>query len=401
MDIIELILDEENEEMVGVDAVSIVSAPAIEESFVALSSDEIKLAKVDDEKRIVMGCALVPNKMIYRKRNDTMFYVYFSKETIRRTSELFFQNGNQSNATLEHQMKANNLTVVESWIVEDEVKDKSAIYNLNAPVGSWVIYMKVEDDELWNEIKEGKKYTGFSIEGFFADRAQIKKPDTKSEMQAIEEEEAEYMLSNIKALIKKDKRTKSGKKIELETYNDYPQAVSNNAKRGIELNEKVNNKCATQVGKIRAQQLAQKENISLQTLKRMYSYLSRAQEYYDEGDTKACGTISYLLWGGKAGLRWSESKLKELGEINLASMVVDKDFAIIDDRLAYSTQEKAEEMAQNIGCEGFHVHEFEGKEWYMPCEEHTQMKKPCQAGYEQYGMKIKDGKKVPNCVPIK
>jgi len=401
MDIIELILDEENEEMVGVDAVSIVSAPAIEESFVALSSDEIKLAKVDDEKRIVMGCALVPNKMIYRKRNDTMFYVYFSKETIRRTSELFFQNGNQSNATLEHQMKANNLTVVESWIVEDEVKDKSAIYNLNAPVGSWVISMKVEDDELWNEIKEGKKYTGFSIEGFFADRAQIKKPDTKSEMQAIEEEEAEYMLSNIKALIKKDKRTKSGKKIELETYNDYPQAVSNNAKRGIELNEKVNNKCATQVGKIRAQQLAQKENISLQTLKRMYSYLSRAQEYYDEGDTKACGTISYLLWGGKAGLRWSESKLKELGEINLASMVVDKDFAIIDDRLAYSTQEKAEEMAQNIGCEGFHVHEFEGKEWYMPCEKHTQMKKPCQAGYEQYGMKIKDGKKVPNCVPIK
>ena len=401
MDIIELILDEENEEMVGVDAVSIVSAPAIEESFVALSSDEIKLAKVDDEKRIVMGCALVPNKMIYRKRNDTMFYVYFSKETIRRTSELFFQNGNQSNATLEHQMKANNLTVVESWIVEDEVKDKSAIYNLNAPVGSWVISMKVEDDELWNEIKEGKKYTGFSIEGFFADRAQIKKPDTKSEMQAIEEEEAEYMLSNIKALIKKDKRTKSGKRTELETFNDYPDAVSNNAKRGIELNEKVNNKCATQVGKIRAQQLAQKENISLQTLKRMYSYLSRAQEYYDEGDTKACGTISYLLWGGKAGLRWSESKLKELGEINLASMVVDKDFAIIDDRLAYSTQEKAEEMAQNIGCEGFHVHEFEGKEWYMPCEEHTQMKKPCQAGYEQYGMKIKDGKKVPNCVPIK
>jgi hypothetical protein len=93
--------------------------------------------------------------------------------------------------------------------------------------------------------------------------------------------------------------------------------------------------------------------------------------------------------------------LKELGEINLASMVVDETFAIIDNRLAYSTQEKAEEMAKNIGCEGFHVHEFEGKEWYMPCEEHTQMKKPCQAGYEQYGMKIKNGKKVPNCVPIK
>ena len=70
-------------------------------------------------------------------------------------------------------------------------------------------------------------------------------------------------------------------------------------------------------------------------------------------------------------------------------MVVDDSFAIIDDRLAYNTQEKAEEMAKNIGCEGFHVHEFEGKEWYMPCKEHTQMKKPCYDGYEMIGFKMK------------
>ena len=393
MDIVELILDEENQEMVGIEAVSIVSQPAIEESFVALSSDEIKLAKVDEEKRIVMGAALVPNKMIFRKRNDTMFYVYFSKDTIRRASELFFQNGNQSNATLEHQMKANNLTVVESWIVENKEKDKSALYNLDLPVGSWVISMKIEDDELWQQIKEGKKYTGFSIEGFFSDRATIKKSNAKSEMAAIEEEEAEYMLSNIKNLL-------SNESVELESYNDYPDAVSNNAKRGRELNEKVNNKCATDIGKIRSADLEAKRNLSVETIKRMYSYLSRAAEYYDEGNNEACGTISYLLWGGKAGLRWSESKLKELGEIDLASMVVDDNFAIIDDRLAYSTQQKAEEIAKNIGCEGFHVHNFEDKDWFMPCEKH-EMKKPCQAGYEQYGMKIKDGKKVPNCVPIK
>jgi len=98
-----------------------------------------------------------------------------------------------------------------------------------------------------------------------------------------------------------------------ESYSDYPDAVSNNAKRGIELNEKVNNKCATQVGKVRAQQLAQKEPVSVETIKRMYSYLSRAEEYYDESDTEACGTISYLLWGGLAAKRWSEAKLKELG----------------------------------------------------------------------------------------
>ena len=98
-----------------------------------------------------------------------------------------------------------------------------------------------------------------------------------------------------------------------ESYADYPDAVSNNAKRGIDLNAKVNNKCATSVGKIRAQQLAKKEAVSVATIRRMYSFLSRAETYYDEGDTKACGTISYLLWGGKAGKRWAGAKLKELG----------------------------------------------------------------------------------------
>jgi hypothetical protein len=97
-----------------------------------------------------------------------------------------------------------------------------------------------------------------------------------------------------------------------ESYNDYPDSVSNNAKRGIELNETVNNKCATQVGKVRAQQLANKEKISIDTIQRMYSYLSRAEVYYNKNDTKACGTISYLLWGGKSGLSWSKNKLKEL-----------------------------------------------------------------------------------------
>ncbi len=99
-----------------------------------------------------------------------------------------------------------------------------------------------------------------------------------------------------------------------ESYSDYPDSVSNNAKRGIELNEKVNNKCATQVGKVRAQQLAKKEPISVETIKRMYSYLSRAEAQYreNESDTEACSVISYLLWGGLAAKSWAESKLKEL-----------------------------------------------------------------------------------------
>ena len=99
----------------------------------------------------------------------------------------------------------------------------------------------------------------------------------------------------------------------MESYSDYGSGVKGNAKRGRELNEKNGNKCATQVGKVRSAQLEAGEPISLETLKRMYSYLSRAEVYYDETDMNACGTISFLLWGGKAGLGWSRNKLRELG----------------------------------------------------------------------------------------
>lgn len=109
------------------------------------------------------------------------------------------------------------------------------------------------------------------------------------------------------------------------TYKNYPEAVSNNAKRGIKLNEEVNNRCATQVGKVRARQLANREAITYDTVKRMYSYLSRAEEYYDESDTKACGTISYLLWGGLAGKRWSKSIIDEEEKI-MSSTLLHKSF---------------------------------------------------------------------------
>ena len=99
-----------------------------------------------------------------------------------------------------------------------------------------------------------------------------------------------------------------------ETYADYPKQAVDNAKKGIELNKEVNNKCATNVGKQRAQDIANKRGFSLDVIKRTYSYLSRAEEYYDPSDTKACGTISYLLWGGKSMKAWAESKIIELNK---------------------------------------------------------------------------------------
>jgi hypothetical protein len=100
-------------------------------------------------------------------------------------------------------------------------------------------------------------------------------------------------------------------------FDDYPKAASQNAQRGINLNEKLGNDCATLVGKNRARQLVARENLSLETIKRTYSYLSRAKEYYNPNDTEACGTISYLLWGGDEMLGYTERKLLQL-ELNNA-----------------------------------------------------------------------------------
>ncbi len=313
MNIIELVLDEDNNE-IGIEAISVVENPAIEEDFIALNSNIIELAEADKEKKLLVGALLIPNKPIYRRSGDEEYYIYFSKDTVVKASQMYLMNGNQSKATLEHDHEINGLTLVESWIVEDEVHDKSRKFGMNVPVGTWMGSVKVNNNEVWNDFVKTGKVKGFSIEGYFADRMERPKEpikDLQEELKAIEEAEAEYMLSQIKAVIKNDKRLKKGKRTEMESFSDYPQSVRNNAKRGIDLNKKVNNKCATQVGKVRAQQLADGRPVSMETIKRMFSYLSRAEEYYKTGDTEACGYISYLLWGGKSAKSWAESKIKQ------------------------------------------------------------------------------------------
>ena len=163
--------------------------------------------------------------------------------------------------------------------------------------------MKVHNDEVWNDYVKSGKVKGFSIEGYFADK--LERPNEPNELAKIEEEERQHIIEQLTALLK-------GEDYDLESYSDYPDSVRNNAKRGIDLNEKVDNKCATQVGKIRAQQLAQGKPVTVETIKRMFSYLSRAEVYYEKGDTESCGYISYLLWGGKSAKSWAESKLKSI-----------------------------------------------------------------------------------------
>ena len=169
MKLYELLIDENDLLLSGVHALSIVENPAIQSDFIALGDQKpVLLAEVNKDKQILMGAALIPSKPIYRKDGDEEYYVYFSKETIAKTAEAFFRNNNQNNATLEHAEVLDNMTVFESWIVEDPEFDKSKKYGLEVPEGTWMVSMKVDDKDVWDNYVKDNKVFGFSIEGKFA-----------------------------------------------------------------------------------------------------------------------------------------------------------------------------------------------------------------------------------------
>tara|TARA_R110001583_G_scaffold77387_1_gene210761 strand:+ start:207 stop:809 length:603 start_codon:yes stop_codon:yes gene_type:complete len=196
MNIIELIIDE-NEELSGIEAVSVVENPAIDEFFVALKKDDnlIRLAEVDTEKKLLMGAALIPNKPIYRSNGESEFYIYFSKETVIKASQMFLKKGNQNNSTLEHQKNMlKDMSVVESWIVEDPDVDKSKLYNLKMPVGTWMITMSVQNEDIWDKVRKNL-VRGFSIEGYFADKLQ--RPQDKQKEKLNEEQQLVKAIKDV------------------------------------------------------------------------------------------------------------------------------------------------------------------------------------------------------------
>ena len=172
--IVELVIDENSEEL-AIDAISLVAAPAIEQDFVFFGKEKNNLtfAKVDEEKRMLVSPALIPNKQIFRydPNTDSDYYVYFSPETVRKASELYLKNNNHHKATHEHQDRVSGVLTVESWIIEDSKKDKSALYGFSLPKGTWMVKMKIENDDLWAKIKDGS-LKGLSIEGYFTDKMQ-------------------------------------------------------------------------------------------------------------------------------------------------------------------------------------------------------------------------------------
>ena len=157
-----------NKKSKGVFAISLVNAPATGEHYIAMAKQDkiVKFAKVDEEQRILMGLVLQPEQLIYRVDEDgNEFEMFFSAETIKDFSQNFFQSGFQLNSKLEHDEPIEGVTFVESWLVADSKKDKSAAYGLSYPVGSWLVSMKVDNDDIWNNYIKTGELKGFSIDG--------------------------------------------------------------------------------------------------------------------------------------------------------------------------------------------------------------------------------------------
>jgi hypothetical protein len=136
---------------------------------------EMVFSVFNSEQRLVVGPAMIPDKMIIRRNEITgaIYYVYFTAETIKKLQQKFMMEKLLDKTNIEHGNKfLKGVDVVESWIVEDEEKDKQQIFGMNYPKGTWMITMKVNDDQTWKKVKDGQ-LKGFSVQGYFLEKAKF------------------------------------------------------------------------------------------------------------------------------------------------------------------------------------------------------------------------------------
>ena len=215
--IVELVIADDSQEL-AIDAISLVSSPAIEQDFIYFGKEKNNLtfAKVDEEKRMLVSPALIPNKQIFRydPNTDSEYYVYFSPDTVRKASELYLKHNNHHKATYEHQDRVSGVLTVESWIKEGD-SDKSKMYGYDLPNGTWFVKMKITNDDLWKKIKEGE-LKGLSIEGYFTNKFEAMQRKNPTDAQ---------ILSALNEIIQEAKKTElKSKKVELSLIDDLKDA---------------------------------------------------------------------------------------------------------------------------------------------------------------------------------
>lgn len=404
----EIIVEDGDE--TGISLISLVEDPAIVMKGMTFNEEKsfLSFKEADGEKQIIVGPALIPGMRIYREDDKFgEYYVVFSKETIEKMVEKFNKYGSNRKINVDHSNQMVDAFIMEDWIVEDEVYDKSRKYGIEVPVGTYMIMVKIEDKNFWNTEVKGNSKFGFSIEGLLGQQlvslsreytiddltekdllqlftemeykegvphyiadgrlyigATHKDASGRLMTGATHTENSKYLYHEDELEIKCFKcgwswnLTDGGKDPYIchecgtdnkpktfESYRDYPDGVKSNAKKVLDYTEKNGwGSCGTGVGKQRANQLAKGEPISLETIKRMYSYLSRheadleSSKSYSDG----CGKLMYDAWGGKAALGWSRNKLRELGELDENmnfSQVFITDSANVD-RMKYFEEEE-------------------------------------------------------------
>jgi len=172
MKVKELVIEDDDKLSKGVLKISLVDKPAIEEDFMKFHEEKLIFAVADSDKRVITGPAMIPDKYIYRidKKTKEEFYVYFTAETIKLVAEKFFKELRNDQVNINHDKDITDTYIFESWIIENPSKDKSTELGYDLPKGTWMISMKVENEEVWSElIKEGE-VNGFSIEGYFIEK---------------------------------------------------------------------------------------------------------------------------------------------------------------------------------------------------------------------------------------
>lgn len=161
---------ENDESNVEVDFVALVDKPAIEKNFLVFNNEKkVNFAIENEEQRIVTGPLMLADTPIYRNDENGEYYVVFSKDSIKRIVQKYFRKGYQNNVNLMHDSGSTleGLTMFESWIVDEKRGNRALPGYEDAPQGSWFGSFKVENDQVWAMIKEGK-VRGFSVEGLFS-----------------------------------------------------------------------------------------------------------------------------------------------------------------------------------------------------------------------------------------
>lgn len=202
--IYELVVDEASESM-GVSAIALVDMPAIGVNWQAFSTQK-RFEVQNQEERVIMGAAMIPDLPILRLSADgTPYHVIFKKDTVKTLARKFMREGRFREFNMMHdsEAKANGVFIFETWLVDRERGKMPPKGFENIADGSWFISAKVDDDVMWNKIKSGD-FAGFSIEGYFDDLELDKMHKTSMS------NKVEALLNGLKELFNGEAETKMG-----------------------------------------------------------------------------------------------------------------------------------------------------------------------------------------------